>query len=221
VPAQVRDAQVRDDGSLRADRSARKREAVQAAATALFLHQGFAGTSMDQIARQANVSKPTVYRFFPDKEQLLTAIVLGTLDRAGGPFRAELAELAQTAALADDLTGLARRYLDTVLQPAVLQLRRLVIGAAHQLPGLARAYYEQAPDQTMRALAGCFGQLTARGLLRPCDPLAAASHFAFLVLGYALDRSMFCGDAEFTRPELDAMAATGTAAFLAAYGEPA
>jgi TetR/AcrR family transcriptional regulator, mexJK operon transcriptional repressor len=50
------------------DRSARKRRIVVDAATTLFLRHGYLGTSMDQIAAFAAVSKPTVYKFFPDKE---------------------------------------------------------------------------------------------------------------------------------------------------------
>jgi AcrR family transcriptional regulator len=104
-------------------RSARKRRAIVEAATALFLRHGYLGTSMDQIALFAAVSKPTVYKFFPDKEQLLTAIVLETLDHAGTPFLDGLARLAGTDQLADDMRQLARRYLATVTQPPVLQLR--------------------------------------------------------------------------------------------------
>lgn len=202
------------------DRSARKRRVVVDAATALFLRHGYLGTSMDQIAAFAAVSKPTVYKFFPDKEQLFTAIVLETLDRAGAPFLAELSRLAETRSgqLADDLRDLARRYLATVTQPAVLQLRRLVIGASHQLPALASAYYERAPEQTLRTLADCFRRLADRGLLRTPDPDQAAAHFAFLVLGRALDKSLFCGDQPFTAEELAAQADAGAAAFLAAYG---
>ncbi len=200
------------------DRSTRKRRAIVEAAMTLFLRHGYLGTSMDQIAALAAVSKPTVYKFFPDKEQLFTEIVLGTLDRAGDPFRAELSSLAETDRLATDLQQLARRYLATVMQPPVLQLRRLVIGASHQLPGLARAYYESAPEQTMRALAGCFEQLAGRGLLQLADAHVAASHFAFLVLGRALDKSLFCGDRPFPDAELTAQADAGVSAFLAAYG---
>ena len=149
-----------------ADRSARKRRAVVEAATALFLQHGYPGTSMDQIAAAAAVSKPTVYRFFADKQRLFTEIVLGTLDQAGELFRARLAALARTGQLAEDLRQLARDYLATVIQPPVLQLRRLVIGASPYLPEVAEAYYERAPEQTMRALAGCFEQLAGRGLLR-------------------------------------------------------
>jgi TetR/AcrR family transcriptional regulator, mexJK operon transcriptional repressor len=201
------------------DRSTRKRRVVVDAATTLFLRHGYLGTSMDQIAAFAAVSKPTVYKFFPDKEQLFTAIVLETLDRAGAPFLAELSRLAETRSgqLADDLRDLARRYIATVTQPAVLQLRRLVIGASHQLPALASAYYERAPEQTLRTLADCFRRLADRGLLRAPDPDQAAAHFAFLVLGRALDKSLFCGDQPFTAEELAAQADAGASAFLAAY----
>jgi TetR/AcrR family transcriptional repressor of mexJK operon len=199
------------------DRSARKRRVVVDAATTLFLQHGYLGTSVDQIAAFAGVSKPTVYRFFADKEQLFTAIVMETLDRAGGPFLAELSRLAETGQLADDLRDLARRYLATVTQPAVLQMRRLVIGASHQLPALASAYYERAPEQTLRMLADCFRRLADRGLLRAPDPDQAAAHFAFLVLGRALDKSLFCGDQPFTTEELAAQADAGASAFLAAY----
>lgn len=199
------------------DRSTRKRRAIVEAAATLFLQHGYPGTSMDQIAAFAAVSKPTVYKFFADKERLFTEIVLGTLDRAGDPFRAELSSLADTDHLAADLRQLAHHYLATVTQPRVLQLRRLVIGASHHLPDLARAYYERAPEQTLLALAGCFERLASRGLLRLDDPLAAASHFAFLVIGRALDKALFCGDTPFPAAELTAQADAGVSAFLAVY----
>jgi TetR/AcrR family transcriptional repressor of mexJK operon len=204
-----------------ADRSARKRHDVLDAATTLFLEQGYLGTSMDQIAALARVSKPTVYKFFVDKESLLSYIVLGTLERAGRPFRTELAALADTSDLDADLRLLARSYLATVMQPAVLRLRRLVIGASPQVPDLARAYYERAPEQTIAALADCMAALAARGLLLAGDPQSAAAHFAFLVIGRALDKSLFCGDRPFSVRELNAQADAGVTAFLAAYGQPA
>ena len=51
-------------------RSARKRRAIVEAATTLFLENGYRGTSMDQIAAVARVSKQTVYKHFSDKEAL-------------------------------------------------------------------------------------------------------------------------------------------------------
>jgi TetR/AcrR family transcriptional repressor of mexJK operon len=199
------------------DRSTRKRRVVLEAATALFLRHGYLGTSMDQVAASAGVSKPTVYRFFADKEHLFREIVLGTLDRAAEPFQAGLAGLAETADLDRDVRQLARCYLATVMQAPVLQLRRLVIGASHQLPTLAEEYYERAPERTIRALADTFARLADRGLLAIGDPAAAAGQFAFLVLGRALDKSLFWGDQPFSDTELTAQADSGAAAFLAAY----
>jgi TetR/AcrR family transcriptional regulator, mexJK operon transcriptional repressor len=200
------------------DRSTRKRRAVVEAAATLFLRHGYLGTSMDQIAASAAVSKPTVYRFFADKERLFTEIVLGALDRAGDPLRADVASLAETKDLRADLRRLARRYLATATQPSVLQLRRMVIGSSPQLPDLARAYYERAPEQTIQGLAECFERLARRSLLTLDDPVEAASHFAFLVLGRALDKGLFCGDQSFSDAELAAQADVGASAWLTIYG---
>src|SRR5258708_3987725 len=51
-------------------RSARKRQAIIEAATTLFLEQGYQGTSMDDIAAVAAVSKQTVYKNLADKQPL-------------------------------------------------------------------------------------------------------------------------------------------------------
>ena len=45
-----------------------KRAAILDAAEKLFLSQGFTGTSMDAVAKEAGVSKLTVYSHFSDKE---------------------------------------------------------------------------------------------------------------------------------------------------------
>ncbi|MCB1636015.1 MAG: helix-turn-helix transcriptional regulator, partial [Xanthomonadales bacterium] len=45
------------------------------AAFALFLERGFAATRIDDIAERAQVSKGTVYLYYPSKEALLTAAV--------------------------------------------------------------------------------------------------------------------------------------------------
>jgi hypothetical protein len=121
--------------------------------------------------------------------------------------------------LAAGLRELAHAYLAAVMQPPVLQLRRLIIGEAARLPDLARTYYERGPERFVAALAGCFGRLAERGLLRVGDPALAAGQFAFLVLGRALDKSLFCGDTGVFRPaELTALADSAAGVFLAAYG---
>ncbi|MGH2350566.1 MAG: TetR/AcrR family transcriptional regulator C-terminal domain-containing protein, partial [Chloroflexota bacterium] len=124
-----------------------------------------------------------------------------------------------TVDLPQDLRKLARRYLAAVMQPQVLQLRRLMIGEANRFPQLGRDYYERGPERVMAALAAAFDALAHRGLLRLDDPLLAAKHFAFLILSIPLDRALVCGDADQPTPAgLDALADAGVEVFLAAYG---
>ena len=191
---------------------------IREAATTLFLRSGYLGTSMDEIATLAGVSKQTVYTHFADKERLFTDLILGTTDRVDEFLRQATAVLEGTEDLDADLRQLARRYLAWVTRPELLQLRRLVIGEAGRFPGLARTYYERAPERTLATLASGFQRLAERGLLRVDDPQTAARHFAFLVLGAPLDRAMFCGVEALPAAELDRQADAAVRAFLAAYG---
>lgn len=199
------------------ERSARKRQAILEAATALFYERGYVGTSMDDIAAGAGVSKPTVYRFFTDKKALLSDIVLATVSGPTDRFRSAIEQVGGSDDLERDLERLALGYIALVTQPAVLRLRRLVIGASHQLPDLAQAYYERGPERTLQALSAAFARLAGRGLLRVDDAKEAASQFAFLVIGRVLDRALFCGDHPYRRRELHAQAAAGVRMFLSVY----
>jgi TetR/AcrR family transcriptional regulator, mexJK operon transcriptional repressor len=202
-------------------RSARKRQAIVEAATALFLEHGYQGTSMDDIAAMAAVSKQTVYKNFADKQQLFSDIVLGAAARADEFIAALPRMLADTDDLEAGLKALARRYLATVMQPRLLQMRRLIVAEAGRFPDLARAYYERVPEHVMTGLAAQFGDLAGRGRLRINDPAVAARHYAFLVLGLALDRAMFLGPGHgMSAAELDRQADEAARAFLAAYGPP-
>src|SRR5215217_4809523 len=199
-------------------RSARKRRAILEAATTLFLRKGYLGTSMDEIAALAAVSKQTVYKHFADKESLFSEIVTGTVNEVSDPVYDEVLRVEDSGDVEADLRGLARRLLERVMQPRILQLRRLVIGEAGRFPELGRAFYEQGPGRTIAALATVFERLADRGALRPEDPLLAAAHFNWLVMSIPLNRAMLLGEDEPpAAAELDQYADAGVRAFLAAY----
>lgn len=187
------------------------------AATTLFLRKGYQGTSMDDIAALAAVSKQTVYKNFADKERLFSDITLGITANAEDFASTITTMLEDTDDLERDLGELARRYIASVMQPQVLRLRRLVIGEAGRFPELARTYYERAPERVLATLAGSMERLAERGLLRLDDPMLAANHFAFLILS-PMDKAMFSGvDDQPDRAELDRLADAAVRVFLAAY----
>jgi TetR/AcrR family transcriptional regulator, mexJK operon transcriptional repressor len=198
-------------------RSARKRRAILAAANEVFLSNGYLGTSMDEIAARAAVSKQTVYKHFADKEQLFTSIILGSIDQAQERFSAMTID--EDKDLADGLRDLARRLAKIVIQPELIRLRRIIIGEADRFPSVARTWYEQGPERLSDTLAKRFADLAERGKLRIADPKLAASHFSWLVLSIPLNEIMFRGnDEDFPDAELDRLADEGARVFLAAYG---
>lgn len=204
-------------------RSAQKRSAILAAATSLFLRQGFRGTSMEEVATRAEVSKQTVYKQFGDKEQLFRAIVAGVSETSAGVAATISAAFGDTPAttvaqLEALLARVARAYIDAVLQPQVIALRRLIISSAEQFSGLAASYYEQGPTRGIDLVADHLAPYFDSGLLRAEDRRLAAAHFAYLALAIAQDRALFTPARLAGAAERDRLASAAARTFVAGYG---
>ena len=199
-------------------RSAQKRTAILDAATTAFLQNGYVGTSMDDVATRAGVSKPTVYSHFADKGELFTAVVLRTIDEVGRPFYDSIGALDDSEHLEAALGGLATQLGAILREPLLLKLRRLVIGEVTRFPELGRIYFERGPGRTIETLASEFARLAEGGRLELSDSHLAAEQFNWLVLSIPLNRAMFSPDVRFNEDEIDAYAAEAVRVFLAAYG---
>ena len=151
---------------------------------------------------------------------MFSEIVISTVDEASDPTYAEVVNLQDSGDVEADLRDLAHRLLARVMQPRLLQLRRLVIGEAGRFPELGRTFYERGPGRTVGALATAFERLAKRGVLQLEDPLLAAAHFNWLVMSIPLNRAMLLGeDQPLPRAELNRYADAGVRAFLAAYAQ--
>ena len=200
-------------------RSARKRSAILAAATDVFLKGGYLGTNVDVIAAGSGVSKQTVYKHFGSKEALFIEIVASMTSDAGDLVVRGVPEPDDSADVTGFLRAYAEKQLTVVLTPRLLQLRRLVIGEVGRFPDLARVLYERGPQRAVATLTALFERLAGRGLLTVDDPAVAASHFNWLIMSDPLNRAMLLGDAAI--PGADALrrhVAQGVRVFLAAYG---
>src|ERR1700728_4072656 len=74
-------------------RSDAKRRAILDVASEVFLAQGFAATSMSEIAARLGGSKGTLYNYFRSKEELFAAIMIDTCE---GPANALFDHLPST-----------------------------------------------------------------------------------------------------------------------------
>jgi TetR/AcrR family transcriptional repressor of mexJK operon len=213
------DGSATDDPEPRADR---KRRVILDAAAEVFFRNGYVGTNMDEIAAGAGVSKQTVYKHFVDKAALFRELVTATVhdtdtDGAPSPIVAFGA-----GPIDEQLRAFARHLLHGVMQPRVLQLRRLVIGEANRFPELGRAFHAAGPATMIDTLAAAFAGLADEGRLHLDDPRLAAEQFVWLVLSIPLNRAMLLGDDHgVNADDLDRYADAGVTAFLAAYGRTA
>jgi TetR/AcrR family transcriptional repressor of mexJK operon len=149
---------------------------------------------------------------------LFLAVVRALVTAASDPVHAATRSLEMTGDLESDLVVLARRQLELVLQPQLMQLRRLVIAEADRFPQLGRAFYELGPARTIDALADALAAFAATGRLRLPDARVAASQLNWLIMGEPLNQSMLLGfDAPPPPEDLDRWARTAVTTFLAAY----
>lgn len=201
---------------------ARSRSAVVEAARTLFLRQGYAGTTMEDIAAAAGLTKRTVYNNYPDKRALFTLIVVDVTAFADAfvtELRHQFASGMTDATLKQSFDELGRRLALGIVRPEVVAMRRLLIGEAREFPELASQYFDRAPGQVLHALAAGFRRLSGQGLLKVTNPSLAAAQFAFLVAGAALDRAMLTGAIP-ARARILENAREGVTTFLSRYAAP-
>ncbi|WP_432929814.1 TetR/AcrR family transcriptional regulator [Microbispora sp. CA-135349] len=141
---------------LRTRKKERTRRAISEVAIAMFLEHGFDRVGVAEIAAAAEVSKPTLFRYFPSKEDLVLQRIADHRGEAAAVVRARPAGRAPLDALHDAfMAGLDAREPTTGLcdHPAVLAYHRLVFDT----PSLASRVAEYAATET-EALAEAMGE---------------------------------------------------------------
>jgi TetR/AcrR family transcriptional repressor of mexJK operon len=159
-----------------------------------FVSQGYDGTSMEEIATKAGVSKQTVYKHFVDKETLFGEVIRASAAQATDAFDAVAALLTEAEFKTGGLRKVARRFMTTLMDEDRLKLRRLIIANADRMPQLGRDWYEKGFERMLTSMASCFQQLTGRQLLWTPDPYLAASHFFGMLLWIPMNEAMFTGN---------------------------
>lgn len=155
---------------------------VLAGARDVFLRDGYAGAGVDEIARVANVSKATLYAYFPDK-QLMFAEVM----------RRELAELCATSPFQVSASSRADEALPRILSdiahwsltPRAQDLHRVHLAEARRFPDLASGFQAAMQDKLLDPLEEQLNLWVRHGELCVADiPLAARQLTAMVLVGH-------------------------------------
>lgn len=202
-----------EDGEKRTEHA--KRDQILCGARTIFRAKGYDGASMETIAREAGVSKGTLYVYFSNKEELFKTLILEerldqpeTIIEAVGPF----------GNIEEDLRRIGRAYLVRLSEPARLSTLRMVVGAVEKFPEFGALVYEEGPAKGCEILSRYIEARISRAEIKPCQPEQAASHFLSLCVSQTLRRLLLnVGDAP-TEAEIQNQINMAVDVFLAAYG---
>jgi len=196
-------------------KSREKHARILQAAGECFLALGLSGTSMDEVANRAGVSKQTVYSHFHGKEELFQAVIRNKCDdHQIAPER-----LALDGGLEQGLLRFTQSYLTLILDPDVVAMtRQLAAQSAAAGPEMSQLFYAAGPAPTIQCIAEFLAAHREAGELAIDDPQETAADYVHET-GARFKFELMMGLREtVSQPERDAHAQRRVRHFLLAYG---
>ena len=158
-----------------------KHRAISEAAKRIFLQHGFKSASMDEVAREAGVSKRTVYDHFGDKQELFKTILKEHWSALSW-HRAEL--FVEKKTITENLHYFSHVFLKFLYQQDTINLFRLLISEAPQFPDLAEHIITSEKAPYTQALADYLQSQKIKGKLTIENANRSASFFMGLLKEY-------------------------------------
>lgn len=192
----------------------RKFDQVLRGARHVFMRDGFEGASVDEIAREAQVSKATLYSYFPDKRLLFSEVARIECNRQAE----EAVEVIGTSAPIEQvLHEAASRIVRFFLSDFGLQVYRICVAESHRFPELGTRFYASGPALLRERMRTVLAPYVTSGILKIDDMGLAADQFGDLCKGDLFLRAL-CGFQD--RPsqaDIDRVVTGAVEMFLARY----
>jgi AcrR family transcriptional regulator len=159
--------------SLREER----RKSILHAAELIFSQQGFAQSTISEIAKSAGVSHATVFQYFRNKEELFRSVIIENIERAH-VFYKEL--LLGPGDPVERLQSLVSKQIRIALQSsAYLRLVQHILGQPQRFPEFV-VQLDQFAEDFMQLVVRVVQEGQQRKLLDEGDPYEMArSYFAY------------------------------------------
>ena len=192
-----------------------KRDAMLDAAACLFFRNGLEAVTMEAVAREAGVSKVTVYGHFATKETLFGSVIR----RETATIRQGLAQLPDTHdAVRQSLIEVGVCMLRFLLEPHVLAVERVMSHQGEQYPKLLLAFFEAGPWAISQWLREKLEGLASAGHLSLPDPARAADQLCSMWQGMLIKEVRMGVRPTPTEEEIQRQITSAVDVFLAAYG---
>ena len=157
-----------------------KRDAIVDAASRRFFDEGFAATSIEQVAADAGVSKVTIYNHFGDKRGLFAAAVGCECEKMRGHFSLEG---MPAGSIRERLMAIATAMFAFLSRPEMVQFERRIAAETEHDPAIGEAFLAAGPWRMKAAFAAWLAHANSTGELAIDDPLLAAEQFVSMAKG--------------------------------------
>lgn len=192
----------------------RKFKQVLEGARKVFLREGYAGASVDDIAGEARVSKATLYSYFPDKEQMFSEVFRAELlQETDEPLIPVPTDRPAVEALPLIVEALAAR----MVSGSAVRAYRMRVGESARFPDLAREYHDATYRRQRDALRQFLERGVRRGELEIEDMELATEQLIALAAALIRDRALFLGGDSVTDLHLRRTTSGAVQVFLSAY----
>lgn len=194
-------------------KSERKRKQILDAATVLFTEQGYSSTSMDLIARNAQVSKQTVYSHFGNKDELFAASIKQKCDS----YHMTEISIDSTSEPSEILFVLAKRFLAMLTSKEALAIHKTCAYESKSYPQLSELFYQEGPERVVNEVAQLMSKFHSNQQLNIPEPKFAALQFLNLAKGECWMRVEFNTKKQISEAEIDNYLKSTIAMFIRGY----
>ncbi len=203
------------DGANQTVKRGRKFDQVLAGARDVFMQVGFEGASVDEIAKAAQVSKATLYSYFPDKRLLFMEVAKIECRRQADQA---LDTIDTNAPVAEVLHNIALQMVGFFTSDFGQRIFRICVGEADRFPEIGREFYQSGPALARDRIAEYLRCAHEQGQLNIPDFEFAAEQFAELCKTDLFPRMVFSVDNSFTDAEKERVITGAVDMFMARYG---
>ena len=154
-----------------------RREAILREGLRCFAARGFSGTTTREVAAGVGITEAALYRYFPSKEALYSAIIESKIE--GPPLIERLADDAERRDDVAVFTGLARGMLERGARDP--EFMRILFFTALEAHELAAPLFASHVGPTREFVTEYVRQRIVDGAFRPIDPVLGARAFLGMI----------------------------------------
>ncbi|RMC66539.1 TetR/AcrR family transcriptional regulator [Sinorhizobium meliloti] len=193
-----------------------KRERILDGAKRVFMRSSFDAASMNDITREAGVSKGTLYVYFENKKDLFTALIARERNIIVNSVKQSL---NGNEPIEEALHAFGVKLVTSITSDYTIRAMRTVLGVIDRMPRLAQRFFTATPENGYTVLKAYLDQQVSAGMLSIEDTEIAAKQFIDLAMAGMFKGRLFGMCDAVSAESIEKNVRSAIRVFLAAYGK--